>query len=72
MVDNTISSERHIAFLNETPDSRLEVSDSVGDLLPQLGVNVAREDVGKGGNDEDIGEGDSLSDDVGLVEEDLV
>jgi len=51
---------------------RLEVSDNVGDLLPQLGVDVTREGVGKGSSDEDIGEGDPLSDNVGSVKEDLV
>lgn len=53
-------------------DSRLEVSDNVGDLLPQLGVNVTGECVGEGGSDKDIGEGDPLSDNVGSVKEDLV
>ena len=53
-------------------DLRLEVSDNVGDLLPQLGVNVTGECVGEGGSDEDIGEGDPLSDNVGSVKEDLV
>jgi hypothetical protein len=51
---------------------RLEVSDNVGDLLPQLGVNVTREGVGKGGSDKDIGKGDPLADNVGSVKEDLV
>ena len=51
---------------------RLEVSDNVGDLLPQLGVNVTGEGVGKGGSEGDIGEGDPLSDNVGAVKEDLV
>ena len=51
---------------------RLEVSDDVGGLLPQLGVDVTREGIGKGGSDEDIGKGDPLSDNVGSVKEDLV
>jgi hypothetical protein len=51
---------------------RVEVSDNVGGLLPQLGVNVTGEGVGKGGSDEDIGKGDSLADNVGSVKEDLV
>lgn len=51
---------------------RLEVSDNVRGLLPQLGVDVTREGVGKGGGDEDIGEGDPLSDNVGSVKKDLV
>lgn len=53
-------------------DSRLEVSDSVGDLLPQLGVDVTGEGVGEGRDNEDIGEGDPLTDDEGLVEENLL
>lgn len=51
---------------------RLEVSDDVGDLLPQLGVNVAREGVGEGSDDKDIGKGDSLADNEGSLLEDLV
>ena len=51
---------------------RLEVSDDVGGLLPQLGVDVTREGIGKGGSDEDIGKGDPLSDNVSSVKEDLV
>ena len=58
--------------VQERRSLRLEVSDNVGDLLPQLGVDVTREGVGKGGSDEDIGEGDPLSDNVGSVKEDLV
>lgn len=57
---------------DEAVDSRLEVSDGVGDLLPQLGVNVAGEGVGEGSDDEDIGESDPLTDNEGLAEEDLL
>ena len=56
----------------ESLNLRLEVSDSVGDLLPQGGVDVTREGVGKGSCEGDIGEGDPLSDNVGSVKEDLV
>lgn len=53
-------------------DLRLEVSDDVGDPLPQLSVDVAGEGVGNGSGDEDIGKGDPLADDEGSVKEDLV
>ena len=63
---------RQLCHARVLDNLRLEVSDNVGDLLPQLGVDVTREGVGKGGSDEDIGEGDPLSDNVSSVKEDLV
>jgi hypothetical protein len=52
--------------------SRLEVSDNVGDLGSGSLVNEAGEGVLEGRDDKDIGEGDSLSDEESLGEQDLV
>lgn len=53
-------------------NSRLEVSDNVGDLLSGSLVDETGEAVVKGRGDEDVGKGDSLSNKESLRLEDLV
>ena len=53
-------------------DDGSDESDNVGDLLSGSFVNQAGEEIGYSGNDEDIGEGDSLSNKESLGEEDFV
>ena len=53
-------------------DDGVDVTDDVGDLLAASLVDETGEGVGEGSNDNDVGEGDALSDEVGLGDEDLV
>jgi hypothetical protein len=58
--------------VERTCDSRLEVSHNVGDLGAHGRVNQAGEHVSKSSGDKDIGDGNPLSDQPGLVVEVVV
>lgn len=53
-------------------DDGVGVTDNVGDLGADRGVNDRSEGRGEGRGEEDVGNGDALADNVGLLQEDLV